>query len=172
MLKTLDAFEWPDGPMQVKYFSGVSAVSGFWRSTGMLSKLRDVAVDLFDDEVATNNFSTVPSRCLRGRWGSMDDVEAFLMGRLPLVHAVLRRWMDVNKKKVTIAAVGGDEDAAYQAHARAMRSNACAMSGDRRFQFMVAASLIAKNPLVGYFNWAQKRIRETNKYQDDAVANG
>ena len=59
------------------YFTGVSSIANAWRGKGIHVKVKQAASDLFpNNPAAFEACSRQPGRCLRGRWGSIDSVEA------------------------------------------------------------------------------------------------
>eukprot|EP00969_Alexandrium_andersonii_P289266 12785723-Alexandrium_andersonii.AAC.1 len=76
LLAKLDAWTWPeDLGWQVKYYSAVATTANVWRSTGIRGKLEAAAAKEFGDFVASCHFQKLPGKPLRGRWGSIDQIE-------------------------------------------------------------------------------------------------
>ena len=71
-LEYISDCEFAGHEMKVSYFSAVSSVVNVWRSTGLIGKMRSTAVKLFGFDHMVRK---MPGRCLRGRWGSIQDAE-------------------------------------------------------------------------------------------------
>ena len=67
-----------------KYFSGLATIVNMWRSSGVPDKLKTFLDSLPDagSEVSLWVCARLPGRVLRGRWGSIDEVEELICPRL------------------------------------------------------------------------------------------
>ena len=72
--------EMDDDVSQFKYVSAVATVANVWRSTGIPDKLKACLQSRPDagDGIATWVCERVPGRVLRGRWGSINEVEELI----------------------------------------------------------------------------------------------
>ena len=71
----------PDGAsyaFHAGYFSLLATISNVWRGTSVHGKLVELDGSLFGD-LAADLFNELPPRCLRGRWGSVGDVEETIL---------------------------------------------------------------------------------------------
>ena len=71
---------------RAKYFSCLATIANVWRGPGVRGKLMRAAEPFGDAVVAL--FEKTPPRCLRGRWGSVDDVEAAVISVLQFAYEV------------------------------------------------------------------------------------
>ena len=127
MLVELDCweFEKPDfeghQPVKNGYFNVLSSISNVWRSVGMLGKIQDAIAFLWKDDPASfGACSRRPGRCLRGRWGSCDEVEEIIISNLiflPLVFAHLFR-IQIEKWEKAAAAEAAKAKAKAKAEAQ------------------------------------------------------
>ena len=70
--------------------AGLSNISTWWRTPGMKKKVRRKVNELFPAEPAAHKImSKVPGRCLRGRWGSVHDVESIVLPAWPYLGDIL-----------------------------------------------------------------------------------
>ena len=61
-------------------FSTLATIANVWRGVGIQAKLVHAAGVLFDKQLGVPDlFIVLPGRCLRGRWGSVDEVEALVI---------------------------------------------------------------------------------------------
>ena len=100
-----------------RYFGSLATIANVWRGTGIVGKLVTAALELNLGETIAALFSTVPGRCLRGRWDSVDEVERVVLAVLLYAAAVFKHVFQKSgaaTKKRKRAGVGDDEANAYQ----------------------------------------------------------
>ena len=101
-LAILDGFSWPSiggDELQTKYFSALATITNVWRGVGIQRKMIALAVELYDDSVAAL-FEKLPGRCLRGRWGSVDEVEGLYIKMRRYIGPLFAALFGANGEKL------------------------------------------------------------------------
>jgi hypothetical protein len=162
---------------KVKYFSSLATLTNVWRGVGAQKKIIEAAASKFGDVVG-DKFTKLPCRCLRGRWGSIDEVEGLLIQVMPYLGPVLMGMYGADggrtnrKRKSGAALPGADDDQRYSEEQKNYRQTAVQVSNNPFFKAMVIISFNAKSAHRHFLLWAQKRVRITNLRNKAASANG
>ena len=170
MLGFLDAWTWDGLRLPSKYFTSVASVSHAWRSPGISSKLRVSAAQLFDECISKTIFGKCPGRCLRGRWGSIQDVEQIIAGAAMYIGkvfaAVFTKLVAKDDEEIAKEShktdgrkpnkVGAEEDDAFKRNQRSYRSHSLTCATSALWLATVRISHIPKAPLCGFIFWMQK----------------
>ena len=121
-----------------------------------------------------DRFSSTPSRCLRGRWGSCDDVEYVFIQVMMWIGAVFEAVFckdgKGNNRKRKRAAVGDDDN--YQEEQSKWNSNAVYATNNPYWQALVYMSVAAKGPLRHFFAWAEQAVKTMNNFIKKAKLKG
>ena len=94
----------------------VATISNVWRGVGVADKLSNSCRELFTDAAVALRVASSPGRCLRGRWGSMCDVEGRITEVLPELGATLEHTFGpmnrrAAKRKQNVPGDDDDDDA-------------------------------------------------------------
>ena len=184
ILKVFDTWEWAGcghKALPQAYFSCVATVANIWRDPGIHKKLLRASNGI--EAAVSGVVSKIPGRCLRGRWGSIDDVEHIInAGGTRLVRAwrAVFKWIveslergDASTSLVAVANDGGTDDAKrFQAEQSQWRTNAVVSLSTVVFHIVMTVSIVVKRPVVHFLRWLQKADREYNNASKAAVAGG
>ncbi|CAK0874677.1 unnamed protein product [Prorocentrum cordatum] len=163
-----------------KYVSALATVSNVWRSTGIASAIRQCA-DNSDEipSVIKAAFKRKPGRVLRGRWGSVDDIESLLKWAMPHIQPVFEEVFERKIKAAEKALArkkktdpGEDEGVAFQTDQKNYRILAAQAASSSKFKAIVVISSNAKRVLHRLLTWGQKAVKEQNQRTTDASAKG
>lgn len=165
VLATLEAFEWDgDAAIGFKYFNGVSAVAGVWRSTGIATRLHNKAAKLYDDSVALAHFKKIPGRPLKGRWGAVDSIELIIRKALiyiARVFAAVFKYMGAGKEQATKSGPGEEDDQKFQKEQRTCRLISVIVVNKKPFlALVIIISSTVKASLHHCLLWVQKAKKE------------
>eukprot|EP00959_Pyramimonas_sp_CCMP1952_P366743 7680972-Pyramimonas_sp.AAC.1 len=105
-------------------------------------------------------FERLPGRCLRGRWGSIDEVEGLLWSARHYIGRVFAKAFGGEKdNKRKAAGLGADEEQAHAQMQKDYRSNAVAAMNDNLTLALMMISLKTKAPLMTFLFSSQKAIK-------------
>ena len=163
-----------------KYFSGLATIANVWKSTGIPDKLKTFLDSLPDagSEVSLWVCARLPGRVLRGRWGSIDEVEELICPRLAwlklafvaiFVFSSSKKKRTKRRKKQT---PGQEEAQQFNDEQNKYRLNATRLLQNHWFSLSLHISRIVKSPLTHFYRWATKRIQEVNIATKAAVDAG
>lgn len=206
----MDTWTWPvDAAPSCGYFRCVSTIARIWRSPGSARKIRGAAFEealqnkefANPDLVVRQHFSTIPGRCLRGRWLSIDGVErtiaaasvSDLLGRVfarlwppPAVQQAASaeeggaaaatadepQGSKAKRRKTTKKPPGREEQEQYEKEQKQLRDLATEATNNLLFMIMVDIAIASKAPLVRFMAWVQKAVKEQRKRVKDAKKAG
>ena len=179
LLVTID--HWDFGPefeqrtLNPLYFSAVATISNTWRSAGLPHKLYTAAIDIAGALAASRYFKKIPGRALRGRWGSIDAVEALYMHCQAFLFKVFQKVLDPMLKKQRVEPAASVDAAGQQSYydmVGTWRKNCLRSLSDKRFWIMVHVSSKIKFPIMRSMYHLEKKEGETNKLRREAEDNG
>ena len=158
-----------DAPRHAQpYFGAVATISNVWRTSGMPVRVKSSCSALFGDEVVAQRCSKLPGRVLRGRWGSIDEVEAIIDKGSFALPRVFGRIFAKAPQTMEPKGVRRSEQDEYRKKIGKWKSSTVASLASSTFLATVRASLVAKSPLIGFPRWGQKQTRETNVAKREA----
>ena len=176
LLVMLDKHRWSGSPINTEYFSLLSAVSNCWRSPGNPTKIYNKTCEKFGDLAGKLYAKTVPGKAVRGRWGSIDNLEALLDRGSHILAAVFSDLfgssMVVAKSKSKLP--GAAEDEERREHRRKWTTMSGAAMSSSLHRALIRFSLKVKEPIFKFFCWAEKmrskHISERKKADQTNVA--
>lgn len=164
--------------LKLSYFAAVATVVNVWRSPGNFTRVYNMASRLYGDVVADKFFNIMPGRPLRGRWGSIDELERLLISAMEYLPNVFFKLFEAPRLAASAKArgrggrgrgrgrvhsVGDDEDREYQEKQKNYRLNASRLLQMPFFRSLLHISKAVKAPMNHFLYWAQKRVRDVNK---------
>ena len=177
ILCALDLWVWDLGELPVeiqeawalptKYFSATATIGNTCRDTGMPRKIKAKAVSLWPNDpdytIVEKEFSTVPGRCLRGRWGSEEGVALKIKRRIPYLGTIFKllfsKELDKAAKKKT-KAPGAEEDVKWEEDRKTFRLNATKSLNSPLYAVMNCVSVVGKGPLAHFLLGAKTMQRD------------
>ena len=114
----------------------------------------------------------LPGNCIRGRWGRIHSIETIFRRGFSCI------WDGFNKLCVAAPAsrkpkgIGADEDQAYREKIAQTKQTALLTLQSVEHEITLAVSHISKEPLMHFFYWAEKRMKEVNSSRKLATASG
>ena len=147
------------------YFASCAKVVNTWRSWGNTKKIRAAWREHFGDERAKVATSSLPPRPLRGRWGSIESIEQFLLkcGRHELITVYEEALL---KKAKSVLAEGcpdmDDEVKKYQMEVGRWTVEAVEALKDDSFWASLLIGSISRGPICHTMAFLMKQNKENN----------
>ena len=140
------------------YFSALATISNQWRDVSMGQKIRDTAHSL-GGLTASGQVRSAPPRALRGRWGSIAAIEKAILraGKcLAIVFLAMCFTKPLASGARSVARVGAEETAAYNAEQTMYKSNIVKLMNSKPNMPMVFVASTCKRVLTHTLLWGQK----------------
>ena len=173
--------EMDDDVSQFKYVNAVATVANVWRSTGIPDKLKACLKSMPDagDGIANWVCERLPGRVLRGRWGSIDEVEELISPKFAWLKVAFVAMFGLRSKveKKRNAATrrkpltpGNAEAQTFSEEQKNYRLKAARLLSSPWFRISLEISKIVKNPLTHFYRGALIRTKEVNSCRKAALA--
>ncbi|CAK0874788.1 unnamed protein product [Prorocentrum cordatum] len=154
---------------RVKYFSSLSAFSNYWRGVGR-HKLIEKAVQAEYERdgghrgIQMRFFNTIPGRCLRGRWLSLESVEEMLVRAAAYLPRVFKALgiLTSNSKTAKASGPGAEEANDWAEKQRSWRLHVVNLGQNPLRLATMRISLITKGPIAHFLRWIEKANRDYN----------
>ena len=148
------------------YFSSCAKICNVWRAWGNAAKIKSVWLEMFHK----NTFpKTLPPRPLKGRWGSIEAIEQFLLfcGREELLlvyqEALLAKAQEKLGALALLAVDDEDDVRQYQLKIGRWVTEAVKALGEWSFWLFVIVGHVSRGPLTHMMAFIMDRSRNCQK---------
>ena len=163
------------------YFSSCAKIVNVWRAWGNAAKIKKVWSEIFGEKSCSLATKRLPPRPLRGRWGSIETIEQFLIGcgreeLLMVYQEALLEKAQKNTKEALAALeamaddLGDEEVSQYQLKMGRWTLEAIQALSKGSFWMMVFIGHTSRGPLSHVMNFimAHNRAGTHDKQKDNA----
>ena len=168
-LDICDNFSWGfvDGakPYPTGFFSGLKIVCNTWRGPGVKAKIVKYTADAFGELVSRDFFSRSISRCIKGRWASVQSVQKVIDDASPWLNDVFHHVLPQSASRAS----GGPADEVEEddrAKLGRWRGLTREMTANKLWLCTVTISRVTAEPMAHILYWSQKRVAEENQARD------